>query len=249
LHKVIDESNYRSLFNLRVSNFLNLHYLPNSFRLPFRNFYYQKARKTQPFVQSLQRIDEEYSALTELYFDSTKNNLQLPFFLAAVLSRISKLDEFFEVLAETRLDATQFRAHRVELDEALERGDIETTKKLRAALRGDSKNLQVKFPYAPVAGATAAVLAALAAEKSPQVLAAIAILTTASGFKREDLEKLKQRVFRRQFWFLADMKDAANGLTSAYPKIRRLWGLRGTSESYNELAIAKYFKGLRSIAY
>lgn len=247
-HEVIDECNYRSLFNLAVSNCLGLQYMPNSFRLPFRKFYYDRARVIQPYLGSIPTIEKEYKDLMALYFDTDKNNLGIPFFLAAILSKISSLDEFFEELANVRVKAGLFRLHRHELDLALLHGNVIEARKLHDALQEDTNYLRLKFPYASILGATAAVLAAITANLSPFVLTAIGILTAASQFPREDIEILKKRVLQRQYWFLIDQKDAALALTNAFPKIHSLWNISGSSQA-DTVAFTKYFDKLAKLQY
>ncbi|HEY0377215.1 MAG TPA: hypothetical protein VGC87_09680 [Pyrinomonadaceae bacterium] len=96
VHGVIDECNYRCLFNLRVSNSLQLYYIPNSFRLPFRNFSYKKARIIQRYLPSIRAIEKEYSNLAKLYSGSDQNNLRLPFSSQRCLIKYLRLTIFLE---------------------------------------------------------------------------------------------------------------------------------------------------------
>src|SRR6185437_15343417 len=125
-----------------VGYFLDLPYLPNSYRLPFRQMLYRRAKITQNFLPAIQSIEKEYLALAKLYFDTAEDNLELPFFLSSVLSQMSSPRDFFGILAETRRKASTFRTHRAELDEALGRGDVSVAKKLRDAIQQDAKNLR-----------------------------------------------------------------------------------------------------------
>jgi len=225
-----------------VGYFLKLPYLPNSYRMPFRNFFYQKAKIVQRSLPTIKQIEAEYNKIAASYFAPEADNLTLPFFLSALFSKISSLDEFFEALARMRHKASAFRKHRAELDEALAGGDVKIAKKLQSALQKDAKDLRIKFPYAPIAGAAVGVLAALSGAGAPIILASIAILTAIQMFPPEEVEKLKQRVLSPQYRFLTNTSDLASGLTNAYPKISKLWNL----ESYSEQeAFASHFARLK----
>lgn len=247
VHRTIDECNYRSMFNMMVSNSLQLYYMPNSFRLPFRNFFHEKATIIQRRLPTIWTIEEEYHDLAAAYSTSDQDEIRLPFFLAAVLNKISTLDEFFDVLADFRRQATVFRAHRAELDEVLQRRSIKEIKRLRAALQNDGDDLRMKFPLAPIAGGIAAVLAALTSGLTPTVLTTIGALTLGSQLSPH-FEKLKQRALQPQYRFLTNMKDVADGLTLSYPVISRLWGLdRFPSDLFQEL-FAKRFANLKALS-
>jgi hypothetical protein len=249
VHSVIDECNYRSLFNLQVSNGLQLFYIPNSFRLPFRNYFYRKARVIQSYVPSIRAIEKEYGRFAELYSAGDQNNLHLPLFLAAVLNQISGLDQFFEVLAEVRKKASTFRAHRAELDAALEKGSIKESKRLLKALQEDGEQLRLKFPVAPVAGGIAAVLSAFTGGLSHFALATIGILAAGSQFSPY-YERLKERALRRQYWFLTDMRDTADGLTLSYPLVSKLWKLnKFKGQSRSGESFADQFARLKTLSY
>jgi hypothetical protein len=246
LHRVIDECNYRSLFNVMTSNWLQLPYLPNAFRLPFRHYLYRKANAVDHYLHLLPVIEKEIDAIAEPAPRS--ENLRLPLFLAAVLARISSLDQFLERLVELRESAAGFRRHRAELETALERRDLVAIKKLREALQADSTQLRLRFPWAPVASATAAVLSAWSGLLTPDMLAAVGILSAASQFRREDIEALKARVLKKQFWFLTDAKETAVQITAAYSTIERLWSAEiRSSRSLSRGSFATYYAGLQGL--
>jgi hypothetical protein len=246
LFDVMNECNYRSLFNLMVAYFLGVQYMPNSYRLPFRHFLYRRATTAQRLLPLVQAIDKEYRALSKMYFDPDR--LELPFFLSAVLSHISSPRELFSALAEVRTKASNFRLHRAELDDALNRGDVEVAKKLRAAIQSEGKRLRSLFPYAPVAGGIAAVLAALGARPTPILLASVGILTATSLYPPDAIEKLKRRILHPEYWFLADVGAAANALTNAYPTISQLWGLNHYREPLTPEEFAAHFSKLKVLA-
>lgn len=245
LHEVIDECNYRSLFNLMLSNGLQLPYLPNALRLPFRHYLYHKANVVDHYLYLVPAIEKELGDVAAR--TARSDNFRLPLFLAAVLARISSLDQFFERLAELRQSAAGFRRHRAELEAALERGDLGAVQKLRDALQDDAAALRLRFPWAPVAGTTAAVLSAWSGLVTPAMLTAIAMLTAAAQFRAEDIEKLKARLLRRQFWFLTDAKETAGQITAAYSTVRRLWKPEITSWKFSRERFAEYYSGLQGL--
>ncbi|HEY0377212.1 MAG TPA: hypothetical protein VGC87_09665 [Pyrinomonadaceae bacterium] len=120
---------------------------------------------------------------------------------------------------------------------------------MQEALQEDSDNLRFKFPLVPIASGIAAVLAAFTGELSNYVLATIGILTAGSQFSPY-YERLKDRALRRQFWFLTDMKDAADGLTISYPRIRDLWELdKYNPKMFSQEVFGKQFARLKALSY
>jgi hypothetical protein len=242
----INECNYRSLFNLMVAYFLGVQYMPNSYRLPFRHFLYRRALVAQRLLPFIEAVDKEYKTFSKMYFEPEE--LELPFFLSAVLSQISSPGELFAALAEVRRKASKFRLHRAELDDALNRGDIEVAKKLRGAIHGEGKKLRAAFPFSPAAGGIAAVLAAVGSHPTPMLLATIGILTAASLYPPDAIKKLKRRILHPEYWFLADVNAAASSMTKAYPTISKLWGLQRYRNPPNQEEFAAHFSKLKALA-
>jgi hypothetical protein len=224
LYRVVSEANCRSLFNFMVGYLLELPYLPNSFRMPFRRFLLRRATTVHHHLLSLATIEAEYKERAKAFPIPIRSNLQLPFFTAAILAKISSLDEFLEELAIVRSQADGFRRHRSELELALQQGDLKVAKALQDALSDDAKQLGSKFPYAPLVAGTVGALASLGSSLPAIVIGVIAILSAAAQFPPAETEKLKRRVFAPHMWFLTNLSDAANGLTNALPKIEQLWG-------------------------
>jgi hypothetical protein len=221
LYDLVAEANYRGLFNQAVASLLGLPYLPNSTRLPFRRYLFGRAQIVSRELLSLRVIEDQYRQRAATYF--TQETLRLPFFLAAIVERISDLGEFFEVLADVRAKASGFRQIRAELDDRLRDGSVTAVEKLRAALGREASHLCKLLPWAPTAGALAAVLASLGSAHSVVALAAIGVLTQASQYRREDIQRLIQRIVAPEFWFLTDLKESASELMNAYPKVCKLW--------------------------
>jgi len=238
----VSECNHRSLFNQAVAYLLKLHYLPNCTRLPFRRFLYNRAADVQHVLPSIQRLEAEYRRIARTYDAPQEPNLLLPFFLGAVLSRISSLSEFFEALAEVRDQAEPFRSRRRELDEALRRNDLNEVDKLQSALKKDAEQLRFRLPA--LFGAIAAVLAAVTSSPTPVLLTAIGALTGASQMT-DDIKKLRERILYPQYWFLADLNLTARSMTNALPQVGQLWSL--DRAHMDRLAVR--FERVRELAY
>jgi hypothetical protein len=224
LYDLIAESNYRSLFNQSVASLLALPYMPNSMRLPYRRYLYDQTQELSRQLLTLRFIEEQYRQRATAFFSDA---LRVPFFLGAVLQRISDRREFFEVLAEIRAQAAGFRQIRAELDAQLQDGSARTAEKLKTALSREAQSLVKALPYAPTAAALVGVIAKFGSMTQPMALAAIGVLTLFSRFRKEDFQELAERIMQPEFWFLTNIKDSAFELMNAYPKICRLWGLDG----------------------
>jgi hypothetical protein len=146
---------------------LKVPYLPNSFRLPFRQFLYQRAGQIQRELLSMRELGDEYRRQVAAYRSSTEETLTVPLFLVAVLARIQSVNQFLEVVCELRSAARSFRALRRELDLVLANGDLKAAKTLRSAIHDDAGGLLRRFPYVPVAAATSAILTGLGSSTLP----------------------------------------------------------------------------------
>lgn len=249
IHQVIDECNYRSFFHVMVSNSLQLQYMPNSFRLPFRNYYYHRAKTVENYLVT-SYIENEYQKGVSAYDLSAQGTLHLPLLLTALLKKISSLDEFFNALAEMRKKASDFRQRRAALDKELNEGNGEEVAKLIEALREDSSKLRSYFNYAPIAGGAVALLQGIQDSLTRGLLATLTILTFASQFSPEAVDKLRKKSLRRKYRFIVDMKDTASGLINAYPKIRTLWKLEGDiKETQTQEEMAAGFERLKQLAF
>jgi hypothetical protein len=247
-HSVVNDSNNRSLFNLHVSSMLELPYLPNSFRLPFRAFLYRRALEVQAALPLMKRIDREYRAVAELYYAPEDGNLELPFFLSGILAQAASPGEIPEILAEVRKRAAGFRETRSELEKALRDGSIDVAKKLRTALSGEAKSAGGS-KLAPLGKAIFGVLAQLGGFATPLMLTLADAAVNAVQISRDERRRLLDRALHRQTWFLTDMRALAGELTLAYPRIRDLWSLDSSLRFHSPELFAERFGRLQQIAY
>jgi hypothetical protein len=157
-----NESNQRSRFNLRLAQELELPYLQTWARLPYRNFYEARAFRAQNFLATADFLEHDYRKRAES-FKNSRVTMQLPFFLSAVLSRISRLDEFFEELGHLRLKATNLRRHRAELDYQLHEGNEHEKDKLRAAIADEAREMKNVYGRIAIAGVASTIVAVGAA--------------------------------------------------------------------------------------
>jgi hypothetical protein len=242
----VDECNIRSLFNSLFANFIELPYLPNVARLPFREVMYKRAMNIQRDLAFIKSLNNEYTHIARKYSTPEQDNLVLPFFLNVILTKISSLSDFYEALADLRFQAEPFRRHRADLDDAFNRQDVTEIQQLQLALQQDAKELGNKFPYAPTAGAIAAVLAAISMNQPNLVLLAIGVLTYYSQNQGPEIARLKRRVLRPQYHILSNLNGVASSMVNSLPKVNELWhGLN----NYTIQEFTQRFERLKTLRY
>jgi hypothetical protein len=119
-----------------------------------------------------------------------QTEMSLPFFLTAILQKISKREEFGEALAEMRLRAHPLRQKLTELELAIKRCDIVEIGALRRAVNGESLTLIQLLQPAAIAGAVAAVLTEGSGHLSRTLIGAILVLTYASQYSASAVSSL-----------------------------------------------------------
>ena len=158
-----NESNQRSRFNLRLADELGLPYLQAWARLPYRHFYEDRAFRAQNFLATANFLEHEYRRRAESFMHS-RFTMQLPFFLSAVLSRISSLDEFFEELGHIRHKTGNLRRRRAELDRQLHEGNKHEIDKLKAAIADEARRVTSVYEKIAIAGFASSIVAIGAAQ-------------------------------------------------------------------------------------
>jgi len=108
-------------------------------------------------------LEHEYRSRAETFMNS-RVTLQLPFLLSAVLSRISRLDEFFEELGRIRLKTANLRKRRAELDRQINEGNKQEIEKLRAAVADEARRVTNSYEKIAIAGIAGSVVALGAAQ-------------------------------------------------------------------------------------
>jgi hypothetical protein len=229
-----NESNQRSRFNLRLADELGLPYLQTWARLPYRQFYEARAFRAQNFLATADFLDHEYRRRAEAFMAS-RVKMQLPFFLSAILSRISRLDEFFEELGHLRLKTANLRKRRAELDGQIHEGNEHEIAKLRAALADEAHEVRNAYGRIAIAGVAGSIVAFGAAHLGlggveslalPAFLAYTFVEGVAHEGVAETIKKASERIMKPEYSVVTDVADAAAALTNALPKVARLWGLK-----------------------
>jgi hypothetical protein len=229
-----NESNQRSRFNLRLADELGLPYLQSWARLPYRHFYESRAFRAQNFLATADFLEHEYRRRAESFMNS-RVTMQLPFFLSAVLSKISRLDEFYEELGHIRHRTANLRRRRAELDHQLHEGNKHEIAKLKSAVADEGRqvtNVYGKIAIAGIASSIVAIGAAHLGLGGVESLALPAFLacTFAEGAVHlgvdETITKVSERILKPEFSVVTDIADAADALTNALPKVGRLWRVK-----------------------
>jgi hypothetical protein len=225
---IVAESCMREEFNTRFSYFIGVPYLANSFRAPNRRLRYLRAGQISDFLRSSSVLQSIYEAEAKKY-PAADDHLTLPFFLTALFSRMEKLDEFWEQLADMRYRARGYRARRQELDAACLSGNLRELKVLEKAMRQETTEI-AKWATSSFATITGILGVALVAYQPRLGAAALTVQLAFAGMKPW-IEKNAPDWFRSvgssliapKAWFLADTAKAAIQLTNALPKIANLW--------------------------
>ena len=236
---LIAESNRRSYFNLRVSAMLDLPYVGNITRLPFRQQLYTFAafahRHLNQRLLVHEEIERHVSDYRTRYEVPDRPNLHLPVFLSIVLSRARTLDDFWSELAALRVQAAAFRSRRAEYEIALRNPANETATRridaLRRALQDDANKIWQALP-GPIAAGAAATLAAAVGSTPAMAVAGIGLLTTLGAVDAERRQLLMRRLLRPSEWFLTSTAGTARAIGSSLDDVRRLWDMNEPTSTY-----------------
>jgi hypothetical protein len=232
--RLIRESNYRGHVNERLARHLQLPYMPNTARLPFRGLFYDQARLISDRLPSVIALDDYYFERASQAKLLCGDPFLLPVFLALVLRRATRPQDLWAAVAQVRGNAAAYRKRREELDGALERGDLDVTKATLGAVRTEASKLTTLLLDASKAAGNAALtsietdpVSSIAATPLDWVLRGVTFLI--AGARKlvppSVAQRLAWRMCRPEFRFLSDVGSESRAITDSFPAIRKIWGV------------------------
>jgi hypothetical protein len=226
ISSLIGECHQRYLFNKLFSQSISLQYVPNAFRAPFQDWLYFRSSVVSQHLALAKYVDHEYREIIAERLKISPTKLVVPLFLSTVLARVSNLSEIPEVLADLRLRARPLRERLSDLDKAIAKGDLNEIEGLRNALTGEAVRLTELIQPAALAGAIAAMVPMLSEHPTPAFITAAMLLTYASQYPRDTIEKLKSRLLHPERRFLISTAQVASSITNLGSKVAMLWGVK-----------------------
>jgi hypothetical protein len=196
--------------------------------MPFQNFLYQNGLAKRQFF--LNFVDSKWRKSSDELL-SISSTINIPFFLNAILAKANNLGEVYELIGEFRCKAAGFRERRRDLNEAIERGDHPTAKRIVKALETDDVSSTWKWSLIGTVAVSALLAPAVALQLThASTLHALEVgaMSVPGGLGADVLINL----FRPKMRFLTQTAKAAASLSNASSKIESLWGTRPIKQNY-----------------
>jgi hypothetical protein len=216
------------LLNLRVASLLDLPYASSVFRAPFRRIMSSQALAAEEKLRVVEITKESAGKRAGARGTITG----LPVFLAAVLSRIDNLEQFWPAVGQLRAEASALRRRRGDLEQTLadqgSKAQMRTEIQLAKAVAREAQTLSSQLRV-PVAGAAAAFVAAAISGPAAAALAAIGALSLWEKMDAATYELLVARFRRPYEIFLNNVGEEAAAMHSGLPRIARIWQMPESS--------------------
>jgi hypothetical protein len=216
--ELLTDLNLRAYVNQRLADFFELPYVCGVARVPFRRHLYDRAVAVQHHLTTLELVDASYEQL------AANTRLQLPVFLAIAIRQASKPSDLWAGLTTLRRDAAAYRRVRIDLDEALGRGDLKEAEKLAKALSSSVESVLKVAGKAVAAGGLAAVNSI--SQGDPTGIASGIAAFQAAGQKLLDsssIDRLRWRLLKPHLLWINNTMDEARTITEALPNLEKIW--------------------------
>jgi hypothetical protein len=232
--EAVQAINCRSLLNLEASRHLGIPYAAGVARTPMKRLHWVRGRRADAMIAELsdpdltvrQVLDDAYEKRVEAAFSARQQKTALPVFLAAVLARIDRLDQFFDRVDDLRKQATPLRRRIVEIEQALAGSSRQLEiNRLFAAFNDDSSLLRrTTWDLLPFASAAAGVVLTAATAQPAWLTASLALLKAPGTLHSTTSRRVVNRLWHRDLWFVTKLATTSKELTAAIPKLEQLWG-------------------------
>ena len=231
--RAIAQSNQRALFNLELSRILQIPYAGSICRLPVRKYLWEQGRWSDALLSSIPNsdltsvtiLDDAYRKRVAAILPHRESVVVLPVLLAAVLQRIDRLDQFEERLAELRKQAAPLRKRLSQIESGLHGNRQEKeVKRLLDAFSDDvhvfRRTLSESIPYAL---AIAGIVLKAATGQPAWLTATLGVLAAPDKLSKRTFVRLRNRVVRRDLWFVTEIGSMASALLKPQSKLEKFW--------------------------
>jgi hypothetical protein len=253
-------SNGRAIFNLAIAEILRLPYCSSVGRLPFRSYLYKEAKRRRATLSRalvsghgniVRFLEDQYHQIVLTGKAPGQDSLELPPFLAVLLSRVRRREQLPEVLLQLRKQATPFRKRLEEMNGLLrdgvvgEGGSSKGIEAMKGALRLDARLVRGEVmakafaKSAPAAIGSAIGSIALPHSGAPWEAALFlgGGLAAAYPILREMVDdaffaKLRSRLFRPEYWFMTKLGVSMRAMTNSWSRIQDIWLLPPGDQDY-----------------
>ena len=174
----------------------------------------------------MRKLDDRYHRRVADALVANQQTIVLPVFLAAVLSRIDDLGQFYECADELREQAKPLRRRLVAIEQALDSTQPQDEiRKLLEAFGEDTRLLRrTLWDLTPAASGVTGVVLTAATGQPLWLTAILAALAAGPAMGRQTWDRLANRVWRRDLWFVTELGQVSSELLDATPRLEELWG-------------------------
>jgi len=234
LRRLLRECNYRGQVNQRLASHLQLPYVPNTARLPFRSRFYDRPGRVSDQLPSVLALDAVYAVRAAQAEALRGERLVLPVFLALALRDADTRHDLWGAIGDLRARAQAFRERRAALDHALEAEDLDAVRDVARAVRTEAAQLTQLLGAAAGAALEDAYTSFNAnptayVAGTPLDWALRGVSALIAGARKlipaSVAQRLTWRLCRPELRFLSDIGSESRSITNALPAVQRLWGL------------------------
>jgi hypothetical protein len=224
------------MVNHRLALHLNLPYLANTARMPFRDALLDVPRILTDELPSVMAADKHYAEAASNVKLMRGEPFIVPVFLAVALQKAQRPADLWAAIAELRSEAVGYRRRRVALEDAVSLGDLAVVTELQRALALHSSAWSERVIDASATASDSALIATSEAATSAHVAAlpgswqVVALTALIAGSRKllpqELTRRLMWRFFKPEFRFLNRISDESKAIATAMPRVQRLWDVR-----------------------
>ena len=249
---MIRECNYRGHVNERLANHLQLPYVANTARLPFKSRFYEGPRLVSAALPSVLAMNDAYVQRAEQADLLRGDPLVLPVFLALALQNAARPQDIWGAVAHIRKEAAGFRGRRADLDQALAVGNQARVKAVRTAMGTEAAALTTRLVAAggaAVSSVAADPVALVSASPHDWLKSGLGALIAATRrlLPAEVGHRLIWRLCRPELRFMSDITMDSQAVIDSLPNVQRLWGLADAEVDRFAQRIDGFRTGLRNV--
>lgn len=197
---------------------------------PYQRAIYGRSAQIVRRLPIVSAIDQVYQRAAQIYSAPANPDLTVPFFLSAVLGRISSPSEIPDAISDLRERTKEIRVQKSELEQALASGKPNEIKKLEKVLSGAYRKSGYELAAKATGAGLLSILPLISTSIPAAIVPAIFFLAAVAIVNKDDWDRLSTSLLQPAWLCLSDMGKVAEEVIDAYPRISDLWQLDGSAE-------------------